>query len=870
MERNVDRKTLSFSKGITNVPSDLLSDDTELVESNGFIFRNSEMKPIQKPKIIGNVRYKITYVHKMADYENLIAIIEHTQSIACYRMIDGKIDGDSVCFFSIGETYSITSIGNTLVCSTEYGLHYLLFKGGKYKDLGSELPKPVFTPILSDTKKGEGYTCELKEIVEGQDSYAWYDRETGEFVGYYNNDDDAPENSVKGEYCYNRHVKSGRYDDFLNAVEGCVSKAINEEKEKGHFLFPFFVRYALKLYDGTYARISAPIACYPTITRNCRFYASNLKDSDYFHYAPYVSTLKYMCVIDNVDDWTDIVKELVVFASDDVNTFSDMSGTKQNDWYIYTGNNGTNVTYVDYLGGKETYEGVVGYDTILAKFKTDEEILEELKTKTQFYKIATLKVSSVKNLTVATDLPIKKNTISTLTTQEQLKVDDYFGWTRCKYQELFAYNGRINAFNAQRSPWKGFCNFLATDKEYDELTYYVHIEAEGMSAWVKSDSTKNMPDYALSGWFYYPDPRATEVIIYNETTSKGMRLSLESHNLLNGSYTFQNLPTGMSAEWMDIDLPAVDTQAYETLDSQIFTSVVNNPFVFEASGDNTVGTGKVLGIVANTEAISQGQFGQYPLFVFTDEGTYAMGVNSEGLYSTIYPVSREVCNNAESITQTDKLVYFTSEKGLMAISGGTVACMSEQMRGRIPRNFVTLGDGDFMSFLKDCKIAYDYRDSMLRIFADGKTHQYIYNMLDKTFGMTNEGMSIYSVVNDYPDNLIQDTDGNVYSLSQKPSINEDTDSAFDGTITTRPLKLGGSLNLKSLRSIKNLVDTNDGKISVDVWGSNDCKHWQKLRSLAGKPWKYFTLKYTLKGFRAADSFAGSVLEIQERREYKMR
>ena len=63
MERNTDRKTLSFA-GMTSVPSDLLCDDGELQESNGFISKNGEMKPIQRPKLIGNVQYKIKYVHK--------------------------------------------------------------------------------------------------------------------------------------------------------------------------------------------------------------------------------------------------------------------------------------------------------------------------------------------------------------------------------------------------------------------------------------------------------------------------------------------------------------------------------------------------------------------------------------------------------------------------------------------------------------------------------------------------------------------------------------------------------------------------------------------------------------------------------------
>ena len=58
MEKNLDRKTLSFSKGMTNIPSDLLSDDSELLESIGFIYRDGEMKPIQNPQKICNIPYK--------------------------------------------------------------------------------------------------------------------------------------------------------------------------------------------------------------------------------------------------------------------------------------------------------------------------------------------------------------------------------------------------------------------------------------------------------------------------------------------------------------------------------------------------------------------------------------------------------------------------------------------------------------------------------------------------------------------------------------------------------------------------------------------------------------------------------------------
>ena len=142
-------------------------------------------------------------------------------------------------------------------------------------------------------------------------------------------------------------------------------------------------------------------------------------------------------------------------------------------------------------------------------------------------------------------------------------------------------------------------------------------------------------------------------------------------------------------------------------------------------------------------------------------------------------------------------------------------------------------------------------------------------MVDKTFSVVNSGMTAKAVVNDYPDNLIQDIEGNVYSLMAKPDINDDTDN-YIGSFTTRPLKLGGSMTLKSLRAVKHLFDSDNGKISMEIYGSNDCKHWCKLPSLKGKGWSYFTFKYTLSNFKASDSFAGSIVEVQNRREDKIR
>jgi len=509
------------------------------------------------------------------------------------------------------------------------------------------------------------------------------------------------------------------------------------------------------------------------------------------------------------------------------------------------------------------------------RYKTDSEIIDELKNKTQFYKLFSLKVDGeyMDGNVYDAKIVIKDHTVENLTTQEQLPKDDYYGWTKMVANKLYTYNNRINLMGIDRYPYKGFNEFTAVLGSSGEgFTFYTHIVNETMDTWVASDNNSNVVEGTIPGWLYYPDPNATEMIIRRTTTDlAGIRVKLSKHPMLNGAYAFVSLPTNEEISGSEA-APSVDSDAHEVIDSQIFTSVVNNPFVFESSGDNTVGTGKILGIVANTEAVSQGQFGQYPLLVFTDEGIYAMSVNSEGLYSSIHPISREVCNNANSITPTDKVIYFTSEKGLMATSGGEAVCVSDQLGGDKNRGLPS-DTTPFKSFLENCLIAYDYKASLLRIFNKNKTYFYVYNTVDKVFSVcgNHAGSKIFcrTVANNYPDNLVQFTDSCVYSLLDIPMAEDDANN-YSGRIITRPLKLGGSMTLKSLRAMKHLFDSDNGSVSVDVFGSNNGKDWCQLHSVYGKPWKYFKLEYTLKNFKAMDSFAGTIVEVQTRREDKIR
>ena len=893
------QKSLSFNKGITTSPSDLLSDDTELSASRDLIFRNGEMQPLRHAKQFAQTNNKLLYIHKGADYTN--AITYNGNMLHCGTLSDNSITETQA--FSVGTVYDISSVGNTLVVATSSGLHYILFKEGSYIDLGTELPTYRFDPqfpAATMDELGETTPCAMDGFVDVKYYKANYNS-NGIFISY------SEGSALPGQYDfigYTPKADAQKKDDLRNAIQGHVAARIARVKEKNFFAFPFFVRCALRLYDGSYARITAPIACYPTISYNCRFTpAFYNKDKGkyeetpgdlgfpvYFIYHIYYAPLQYRITeAKDFSDWKDIVKEFVVFASDDVIPF-ELEGKynfllPEKAHYMPFVNlianpatiNGSSAFTGDY---EFTNSGYKARCVLYPTYKSENQIIDELIGKSQFFKLFSVDIGSANIVSNENESNsnyvqpyIAPHVVSNLTSQEQLTIDDYYGWTKMIPQKVITYNGRINMIGVKRKPFDGFPFLTCAGVEQSSnnnkrrIGYYVKINATAKTC-VKSTSPMSQRySNTADSWFFYPDPNAYEVVVYDEY-GKGKAIALKRHPMLNGAYAFQRLPTQERLRgWQDMT-PPTPTSSYEVLDSQIFTSVVNNPFVFQASGDNTVGTGSILGIAANTEPISQGQFGQYPLIVFTTEGIYGLSVNSEGLYSASYPISREVCNNPESITPTGNVVYFTSDKGLMAVSGGTVRCVSPQLSGaNPPYSDATVS---FLTFVRNAFLAYDYRDSLLFIYNVSYDYAYVYNLLDGTFATISLGSKrIQRAVSNYPDTLLQDSNNNVYSFSKIPVAQSDSQT-YSGTFTTRPLKLGSSIQLKTIHQIVHLFNSAGGTLKLTVWASNDCHSWNKLYSLHGKPWKYYRFRYTLSNISASDTFAGTVIDFIPRFTNKIR
>lgn len=874
MIENSKQQQLTFDKGITNVPSDAVCSDNALEDCVGLVYDNGEHRVIQRPEEfitsvtfqgshvhdISEITLKLLYVHRLNDEERYIVGLSSSPNATTLSTALGIKSGTNLDFIGNGinghtvtDSTKVTSIGKTLIISDDSGIYYHLWtrddKGNPtYKYLGNKIPEPEveFAMVSGNWGTSIRNHLTLSAILEAGGCL--------EFI-------DATMPSGKSPHVVNQA-------DYNNLVVGLYNKAIKMAADKRCFAKPFLLRYAIELYDGSYVCQSAPVAMFPAITKNCEAYYYNDKKEVWLYIYP--SLIAFKAYFDYTD-WQDVIKGVTVFASDGVeiyDTSSDqqpkrvVSGTVTCNRIINPTGTGTSPSsFKEHSSAfdKKDYSSAEDYHFSPLNSLEESEILENLQSTSVFYKLFEIGLKGSGKWESSRGY-IKSHVIENLTTQEQL-TDDYYSHTVLTGKSIMAYNNRLLLSNVKRSFYEGASSFLPYDnqKSYD-YTVYIYIKTPGGDRVVR----KQLTTYEKIGiYFFYPDPRAYKAVVFVGGAFL-CTMELKEHPYLNGAYFFDKLPDGKEGEPSGQaggqPEPDVSDQP-EQMTNQIWTSEVNNPFVFRAEGNVSIGSGSIVGMSSLTQALSQGQFGQYPLIVFTDEGIWAASTGSTGLFTAVHPMSREVCNNPDSVTQTDCAVFFSSAKGLMVVAGSTVKCVSEQLAGR--------SDTPFTEFIRNAVLAYDYRDSLLWVFSkSGARHAYVYAIRSGTFSRYDFGAAqVTNVVNAYPDYLLQ-SGNTVYSLMRRANINTDP-SAYAATIVTRPMKLENGLALKSLIQVIHIHDM-QGRFVIRIYVSNDLKHWAEIHSLRGTPWKYYRIRYEFTDLRATDRFAGTVIVTHESRTNKLR
>lgn len=323
-------------------------------------------------------------------------------------------------------------------------------------------------------------------------------------------------------------------------------------------------------------------------------------------------------------------------------------------------------------------------------------------------------------------------------------------------------------------------------------------------------------------------------------------------------------------------------------------SVLNNPFVFRDLDTVAIGNGEIKGLSTSAKALSQGQFGQFPLYAFCTDGIWALEVASDGSYSAKQPISRDVCNNPDSITQIDGAVVFTTDQGLKMIQGSEVVLLSGPMDGHnvdestyFPEGFFAKhkkseSDGlenfdalvvqetrDFRQILATCKIAYDYPNQLLRIFpkevSDQTYKYYVYSFNSREFASVIGEGEVKSIVSGYPSSLLQ-IGTSIYTFDAAIS-----EGLKRGLLLTRPIDMGEPFALKKLQDMRmHYTKYAEGsKCSMVVYVSNDGVKWFVLPSLRKCSFKFYRIAI-ITHLSDDDRLIGLVMRYEVERTNKLR
>lgn len=932
--------------GYSANPSDYECADGDLATTMGLIQEDGTMKPVLPPSVRAFLPngYNIVHIHKNSSYTNYIVrkgneFYWFSESIISNAPITIKEDNLNKIDIPSITLHQINSIGNVLLFLSTDGMFYVLWQDGTYSYLGNHLPELSLSFGLQGT-------CKVSDSFN-----ITYDQTVS----------------------YDNTILSAQYSEaaqnvVTSQVLAKVNKFIADNYTNGNkFLYPFFVRYAYRLYDGSLTMHSAPILMICSTGQTPYVLGGNAKQTDNGWDGTWDSQSLNGCrvygalyqldfaVIDEDDitelkKWSDIISSVDVFISAPLYTY-DQSGKCTGVDVISNGKIGGRT---EFCVCKATHGGDYSkyyqYHSALAMLlygrselpgwsvrlplKNSLSQTENIKNASQFYFLKSYKLDSLTTERKIVD--IEDGHLQSLVTREVMS-DDYDSHATLIPQYSYNYNSRLNITGLTRVLPRGFhmssllCytnGFLqpknghiseGIDNSYEDtqmVSMFIYIKKQEKTIVVRSldysslflgDFGADVGQFTPTPYLYYPDVDAYKAVIFwHKWVSGGnntgevrvfREINLEPHAMLNGAVYFNGweMTSGKDVSESNVNKGSDNVQPRSiSVPNKIYTSEVNNPFSFPVLGINTVGTGNILGICAAAKALSEGQFGQFPLYAFTSEGVWALEVSATGTYSAKQPITRDVVINPDSITQIDSAVLFATDRGIMHISGSTVQCISDRLNTEEMFNIADLpkcdklinifnGKADeseqitlddisllpFNEFLQGCRMVYDYTNQRIIVYNPAVRYAYVYSLKSQTWGMMRS--DIVDNVNSYPEALAMADGAKLVDFSKPVAEN------ITALIITRPFKIDDPNMFKTINTIIQRGMFRSTHVQQVLYGSNDLIHWHTvwssvdkiMRGFRGTPYKAFRLALVCK-FDRGESIYGCTVVYEPRMTNQVR
>lgn len=454
---------------------------------------------------------------------------------------------------------------------------------------------------------------------------------------------------------------------------------------------------------------------------------------------------------------------------------------------------------------------------------------------------------------------------------------------------VFSYNNRLNIIIQGEKP-SPCMSLLKQNPVYGDTSdyiiesAYVKVVENNQTIYCRVKDEYQQVDFLKLVYFAYPRATATELQIYY-TDNLGQpyvrTIQLTRHPFLNLAYAF-NMFDAIEGNFTECGAIPNYPQVPILYGNKIKTSNVNNPFIFSEENTTELPVGEIYALSTAAKALSQGQFGQFPLYAFTDKGVWALEVTGTGTYSARQPITRDVVLNPESVTQIDDAVLFATERGIMLLSGSQVQCISEVLDGKAfdweQYGFAYNKTGElglptfvipWEQYKAKIQMLYDYTGQRIIVFNPEYVHAYVFSLESKQWGIMES--NIQSTVDYYPRAYAMTHTGDLVDYSAA-----DKDLA-EGYYVTRPLKLDAPDLHKTITGIIQRGQFKKGHVNTMLYGSRDLDKWYPvygsndhiLRGMRGTPYKYFRIASTFH-LECDESITGCSVDFEPRLNNKLR
>ena len=861
-------------RGISRTPSDKTTADGGCAESLNVQIDNDEIAPAAFPKEVEELSpsgEEFIFVHKVEPLDKYLAYKNGV--LKAYDKGGGvqtitTLDGQP----SVGD---VVNIGNTVVLTTSDGeMHYLLYKGGSYAYLGTQVPEvqidfrvsrkdpegqlqTILTTMasISTTNDGREHWSSRLAMVELRD---W-----NEILGI------SPEGQggeVLAMYSLLQEMNSSLWDG--------INKKVIQNLDAGCFSMPLLACYAIRLMDGEYINVSAPVylgagaskmfdidAFNETVGDQKKARASVKFNTVYtvlaYLYGPIVES-------DVWDKWKDYIQSVDIFISP----------------YICI------PEFNAKFRGLDDGRDVDGTEYKAIRFEGVDSIKAAIEGLTGFYKVASL--SNYDEIKKASQIGINLLEDKSIGRQENLLLRDTLKSAyspRYIAKRLKAYNSRLIMAGADKVLSRGQCfQFAQSAGPADIGTYGTYSAAfrmntdDGLEHFVRAHNNQggtSLGYYQMDGAYsrsygvvFHPEPTCAEALFF-DSSGHYFSLPMSPHPFLNCSFGFVGADVTLLSKMTELwtgPLPTENIRA--TLNNKIILTEHENVFKADIASALTF-SDDVIDAVAATKPLSTGQFGQFPLMVFTKGGVYPVSVLADGSFGAVgNPVTREVALPG-TISPIDQAIVFSTAKGVMMLSGGDVAQLSAYMQGRpvslapddLPDfdgegskwgrlfSYIINDSGSFLTFITAAKPVYDYKGGRMLFFNPDYRYVYVYVLSSATWHkMERPEEGAVRALNSFPECLVCELgQDNYYHLRDYSAIptaeqmaSEDTPSRA-GVIITRSLDLDAPDVRKTIKSIRARGVYNKEDVKYVLYGSMDGHAWARLTSLRGGSYKLFRL-----------------------------